>query len=122
MLQSLLGIAVLLGVGFLCSENRKQISWRAVSGAFGIILVVAGFVLATDIGADVLLSVSSAVGKVFSYGTEGIKFAFGSLVNFSVDGMVLPTTELLFGLIQCYQQRSLTLHEMCPALAAIHHQ
>ncbi|WP_194437009.1 NupC/NupG family nucleoside CNT transporter [Vibrio fluminensis] len=87
MFQSLIGIAVLLGVGFLCSENRSQISWRAVAGAFGIILVVAGFVLATDVGADVLLAVSNTVGQVFSYGAEGIKFAFGSLVNFSVDGI-----------------------------------
>lgn len=87
MFQSLIGIAVLLGVGFLCSENRSQISWRAVVGAFAIILIVAGFVLATEVGADVLLAVSNTVGNVFSYGAEGIKFAFGSLVNFSVDGI-----------------------------------
>nr|WP_202819699.1 nucleoside transporter C-terminal domain-containing protein [Thaumasiovibrio occultus] len=87
MFQSLIGIAALLGVGFLCSENRSQISWRAVVGAFGIILVVAGFVLATDVGAGVLLAVSNGVGKVFSYGTEGIKFAFGSLANFTVEGI-----------------------------------
>lgn len=87
MIQSILGIFILLGIGLLCSDNRRLISWRAVIGAFGIIIVLAFFVLATEIGADVLLAVSNAVGKVFGYGTEGIKFAFGSLVNFSVDGI-----------------------------------
>ncbi|MDA0149349.1 NupC/NupG family nucleoside CNT transporter [Vibrio sp. LaRot3] len=87
MIQSLIGIFVLLGVGFACSENRSQISWRAVGGAFVVILSVAGFVLATDVGGGVLLSVSGTVGKVFGYGVEGIRFAFGSLVNFSVEGI-----------------------------------
>lgn len=87
MIQSTLGIFVLLGVGLLFSDNRRLISWRAVIGAFGIIIALAFFVLATEIGADVLLAVSNTVGKVFGYGTEGIKFAFGSLVNFSVEGI-----------------------------------
>ncbi|KLV04477.1 nucleoside transporter NupC [Photobacterium aquae] len=87
MIQSMIGIAVLLLIGFLCSENRRQISWRAVSGAFGIILSVAFFVLATETGGNVLLAVSNAVGKVFAYGIEGIRFVFGSLVNFSVEGI-----------------------------------
>ncbi|MGF1728902.1 MULTISPECIES: NupC/NupG family nucleoside CNT transporter [Photobacterium] len=87
MIQSVLGIITLLSIGFIFSENRKAISWRAVAGAFAIILVVAFFVLATEMGAGVLLSISNAVGNVFGYGAEGIQFAFGSLVNFSVDGI-----------------------------------
>ncbi|MGF1710785.1 NupC/NupG family nucleoside CNT transporter [Vibrio kagoshimensis] len=87
MIQSLLGIIALLSVGFIFSENRSKISWRAVGGAFVVIISVAFFVLATDVGASVLLSVSNAVGNVFGYGVEGIRFAFGSLVNFSVDGI-----------------------------------
>ncbi|MBY6018711.1 NupC/NupG family nucleoside CNT transporter [Ferrimonas balearica] len=87
MFQSLLGVIALLAVGYACSENRKAISWRPVIGAFAIILGIAGFVLATDTGGQVLLSVSSTVGQVFGYGAEGIKFAFGSLVDFSVEGI-----------------------------------
>ncbi len=87
MFQSLLGVIALLAVGYLCSENKKAISWRAVVGAFAIILTIAGFVLATETGAEMLLAVSQGVGKVFSYGAEGIQFAFGSLVNFSVEGI-----------------------------------
>lgn len=87
MIQSLIGILVLLSVGFAFSENRQKISWRAVCGAFVVILSVACFVLATEVGASVLLSVSNAVGNVFGYGVEGIRFAFGNLVNFSVEGI-----------------------------------
>ncbi len=85
MLQSLLGVIALLAVAFACSENRRVINWRAVVGAFIIMLTVAGFVLTTDIGGAVLLNISEVVGKVFGYGSEGIKFAFGSLVDFSVN-------------------------------------
>lgn len=41
MIQSILGILVLLGVGLLFSDNRRLISWRAVIGAFGIIIALA---------------------------------------------------------------------------------
>lgn len=41
MIQSILGIFVLLGVGLLFSDNRRLISWRAVIGAFGIIIALA---------------------------------------------------------------------------------
>lgn len=43
MIQSILGIFVLLGVGLLFSDNRRLISWRAVIGAFGIIIALAFF-------------------------------------------------------------------------------
>ncbi|MFI3247314.1 MAG: nucleoside transporter C-terminal domain-containing protein [Ferrimonas sp.] len=87
MFQSLLGIIVLLAAGYAMSENRKEISWRAVGGSFAILIAISGFVLGTSAGAQVLLAVSNAVGTVFSYGREGIVFLFGNLVNFSVEGI-----------------------------------
>jgi nucleoside transporter len=48
---------------------------------------ISAFVLGTDFGADVLLAASKGVGSVFSYGTEGIKFVFGNLVTFQVEGL-----------------------------------
>ena len=87
MIQSLIGIFGLLLIGFLFSENKRKIQWRAVGGAFAILLSISGFVLGTESGASTLLSISNGVGSVFAYGAEGIKFVFGSLVTFQVENL-----------------------------------
>lgn len=87
MLQSIIGIVFLLAVGFLCSENKKKVSVRAVGGAFAIMLALSGFVLGTESGASVLMAISNSVGAVFGYGAEGIKFVFGNLVTFQVENL-----------------------------------
>ncbi len=83
--QSLCGIVVILAVAFLCSSEKKQINWRTVLGALGIQLAVAGFVLSTSFGANVLLAISNGVASVLSYASKGIEFVFGNLVTFKVD-------------------------------------
>lgn len=85
--QSIIGIVSLILIAILFSENRRAISIRAVTGSLAILLGVAGFVLGTESGADVLLAISNGVGSVFGYGMEGIKFAFGNLVSFQVEGL-----------------------------------
>ncbi|MCL2913903.1 NupC/NupG family nucleoside CNT transporter [Shewanella corallii] len=87
MLQSLLGIIALLALGFACSNARTRINWRTVGGALVIQLAVAGFVLATDFGASVLLSISNGVSNVLGYASKGIGFVFGNLVTFQVENL-----------------------------------
>lgn len=87
MLQSFLGVVIILTVAFLCSSNQKQINWRTIGGALVIQLAVAGFVLTTDFGASVLLSISNAVASVLGYASKGIEFVFGNLVTFKVDNL-----------------------------------
>ncbi|MCL2913901.1 NupC/NupG family nucleoside CNT transporter [Shewanella corallii] len=87
MLQSLLGIIALLAVGYLCSQARHNINWRTVAAALGIQVVVAGFVLATDFGSEVLLAVANAVSSVLGYAAKGIAFVFGNLVTYQVDNL-----------------------------------
>lgn len=87
MLQSFLGVVIILTVAFLCSSNQKQINWRTIGGALVIQLAVAGFVLTTDFGASVLLSISNGVASVLGYASKGIEFVFGNLVTFKVDNL-----------------------------------
>ncbi len=87
MFQSLLGIIALLAVGYLCSQARHNINWRTVAAALGIQIVVAGFVLATDFGSEVLLAVANAVSNVLGYAAKGIAFVFGNLVTYQVDNL-----------------------------------
>jgi len=46
----LLGIVTILGVAFLFSKNRRAIRWRIVAWGFGLQILVAIFVLRTNVG------------------------------------------------------------------------
>ena len=76
---SLLGILLLLGLGYLVSTNRKAINWRTVLGAFALQLGLGALVLYVPFGKDMLLSVSNTVSQVIGYASQGIEFLFGDL-------------------------------------------
>ncbi|KJY88800.1 MULTISPECIES: NupC/NupG family nucleoside CNT transporter [Vibrio] len=104
--MSLVGMAVLLGIALLLSDNRKAINLRTVGGAFAIQFIIGGFVLYVPWGRDLLAGFSAGVQSVIDYGKDGTGFLFGSLVNFSVDGIgfifafqVLPTLIFFSALI-----------------------
>lgn len=79
--MSLVGMAVLLLVGFVLSKNKRAINWRTIIGAFAIQFCLGAFVLYIPIGKDVLSTISDGVSKVISYGNEGINFLFAGLVG-----------------------------------------
>lgn len=104
--MSLIGMAVLVGIALLLSDNRKAINLRTVGGAFAIQFLIGGFVLYVPWGRDLLAGFSAGVQNVIDYGKDGTGFLFGSLVNFSVDGIgfifafqVLPTLIFFSALI-----------------------
>lgn len=82
--MSLVGVAVLLGIGFLLSNNKKAISVRAVGGALAIQAAFGGFVLYVPWGKDILKTVSDGVSAVIGYGQNGINLLFGDLAQFKV--------------------------------------
>lgn len=104
--MSLVGMAVLIAIALLLSDNRKAINLRTVGGAFAIQFIIGGFVLYVPWGRDLLAGFSAGVQNVIDYGKDGTGFLFGSLVNFSVDGIgfifafqVLPTLIFFSALI-----------------------
>ncbi|MGI2029171.1 NupC/NupG family nucleoside CNT transporter [Endozoicomonas acroporae] len=83
-LMSLVGIASLLALAFLLSDNRKAINLRTVGGAFAIQAGLGALVLYVPLGQEILGGVSNAVSNVISYANQGIGFLFGDLGNFKV--------------------------------------
>ncbi|MGB0895256.1 MAG: NupC/NupG family nucleoside CNT transporter [Parashewanella sp.] len=83
-IMSIVGIFVLLGIGFLLSNNRKAISTRAVGGALAIQAAFGGFVLYVPVGKDILKAVSDGVSSVIGFSQSGIGFLFGDLAKFKV--------------------------------------
>lgn len=80
-LNSLFGIFVLLFIAFLLSSNKKAINYRTVIGAFAIQIGIGALILYVPMGRKVLMAVSDGVGKVISFGEQGMSFLFGGLVS-----------------------------------------
>ncbi|TKB43332.1 NupC/NupG family nucleoside CNT transporter [Thalassotalea mangrovi] len=78
-LRALAGIFILLAVAYLVCRDKKHINWRTVIGALSLQVSLGALVLYVPWGKDALISVSSAVDNVISYGKDGINFLFGGL-------------------------------------------
>lgn len=76
-----LTIAILIGIAFLISENRKAIKWRTVAVALAIQFALMLFVLKVPLGRRLIQSFADGVVKVLSFGNEGIAFVFGDLIS-----------------------------------------
>ncbi|HHZ8503377.1 TPA: NupC/NupG family nucleoside CNT transporter [Morganella morganii] len=77
----ILGIVVLLGIGYLLSENRRAINLRTVVLAFTIELALGGLILYSPAGQHVLFVIAEAVTTVINFNNAGTSFIFGGLVS-----------------------------------------
>ncbi len=74
-----LGIAAILGIAYLMSNNRKAINYRVVYWGLGLQLAFAIFILVTPIGKPVFMFLDSAINKLLSFSDAGAEFLFGPL-------------------------------------------
>ncbi len=92
-LRGILGVAVLLGICVLLSNQRKAINWRLVIGGIGLQVILAVLILATPFG-NLVGWISGGFVKLLGFSDEGAKFMFGELIDASRYGFafkVLPT-------------------------------
>lgn len=87
-MRALLGILVLLGIAVALSKNRRAIRPRTVGGAFGIQAFIAWLVLYNEAGRNALNALAQFVNAVIAFGSEGIGFLFGPLVDVPTTGFV----------------------------------
>jgi len=88
MYMGILGIAVLLGLAFLLSDNKKAISLRVVASAFILQVAIAAFVMKVGFGQDMLKGLSDGVNQIINYSNVGIDFLFGGLADMDKIGFV----------------------------------
>ena len=104
-LMGILGMAVLLAIAILFSNNRRAINWRTVIGALAIQIGFAALILYVPAGKNALGATADAVANVIAYGNEGINFVFGGLADpskptgFIFAVKVLPIIVFFSGLI-----------------------
>lgn len=76
---SLLGIAILLIVPYLLSEDRRLIDTRTVAGALLLQILIGALTLYSETGIAILNYCSAAVGSVLENAQGGIEFVFGEV-------------------------------------------
>src|SRR5215475_6493472 len=95
----ILGIAVILGLAWLFSTDRRAIRLKTVAWGLGLQIVLGLFVLRTKVGADIFGFLGSDAKKLLDYSYAGSEFVFGdvgfpkelSRLGFSFAFQVLPT-------------------------------
>lgn len=75
----LVGIAVLIALAFAVSTDRAGINWRTVGYAVGLQATFGALVLYVPLGQAVLAAMTTGVGAVLSYASDGIVFMFGDI-------------------------------------------
>lgn len=92
----LFGLAVLIGIAWLFSNNKRAVDWRLVVTGIALQIAFAAVVLLVPGGRDVFDALGKGFVKILSFVNEGSKFIFGSLMNTEQFGFifafqVLPT-------------------------------
>ncbi|HVB84947.1 MAG TPA: nucleoside transporter C-terminal domain-containing protein [Rhodanobacteraceae bacterium] len=80
-LFGLFGLAVLLSIATVFSNNRRAIDWKLVATGVALQIVFASFVLKVPLGRDLFGALAIGFVKLMSYVSVGSSFIFGNLVN-----------------------------------------
>ena len=92
----LFGLAVLIGITWLFSNNKRAVDWKLVATGISLQIAFAALVILVPGGRDVFDALGQGFVKVLSFVNEGSKFIFGSLMDTKNYGFifafqVLPT-------------------------------
>ena len=78
-MQAILGIAALLGLAWLVSENRRELDWRMLVTALAMQFALAALLLKAPVLSEMLLAVNGLVRAVEQATQAGTGFVFGYL-------------------------------------------
>src|SRR3546814_2308141 len=87
-LFGLFGLAALIGIAWLFSNNRRAVTWRLVLTGIALQIGFAALVLRVPGGREVFTLLGNGFVKLLSYVTEGSRFIFGSLMDRSEERRV----------------------------------
>ena len=79
-LRSFLGLAVLVGIAWLFSKNRRAIDWRIVAWGLGLQVAFGVLVLLTPMGGAFFRAVNDLLLQILHFSETGARFLFGDLV------------------------------------------
>lgn len=98
-LLNLLGIALVFGICWILSYNRKAIKWKNIGVMFAVEFVIAFIIVKLPIGQKLVTLLSNAVSAVISCGNEGLEFVFGDLFTGGSTGIYVFIVQSLGNII-----------------------
>jgi concentrative nucleoside transporter, CNT family len=95
-LFGLFGLATLIGIAFVFSNNKRAVDWKLVLTGIVLQIVFAALVLKVPLGRDIFDAIATGFVHLLDYVDVGSRFIFGSLLDSSKFGVifavkVLPT-------------------------------
>ncbi len=94
-LIGLLGVATMIGIAVLLSQDRRRINWRLVFTGLSLQFVFGLLVLKTAAGRAVFKTIGDGITALLGFQEQGARFVFGNLVQSTVPvGMPGPNGTL----------------------------
>ncbi len=78
-LLGIAAVAVILGIAFLMSNDRKNINYKGVGIMLAVQLVLTAFMFNTTVGQQIIKGISWVFNRLIEYGTEGVNFVLGGV-------------------------------------------
>ncbi len=88
-IQPLIGAAVILGIGYAFSTNRRAINWTTVAWGLGLQVIFAFIVLKTTIGQAAFEVVGGYITRLLAFSGVGAAFVFGPLGDAALWGRIM---------------------------------
>ena len=89
LLRGLLGISVLVGLGFLISSKRKAINWRVVGMGLSLQFIIAIIVLKVPVFQYMIEIVGAIFLKILDFTQEGTSFLLSSFISDQVESPLI---------------------------------
>lgn len=80
-LRGVFGMAVLLGIAYALSTNKKAVNFRTVGWGIGLQIMLGVALLNTEMGRRFFATANDAIITLLSYSDKGAWFIFGNLIN-----------------------------------------
>lgn len=84
---NILGLALIVGICWLLSYNRKAIPWKRIGIAFAAELIITFIIVKIPLGRKVITVLSDGITAVINCGNEGLEFVFGDLFTGGTAGI-----------------------------------
>lgn len=91
--QGLIGIALILGIAYLASNNRKRINYRTVLSGLGLQLLIAVLVLKIPPVTRFFQGMGHGMQKIEHFARQGAAFVYGGIASVQPDGTIANYTQ-----------------------------
>ena len=78
--QGLIGVVLILGIAYLCSNNKKRINYRLVFSGIALQIAIAVLVLKVPPVTNFFKWVGRQIGHIEEFAKEGAAFVYGGII------------------------------------------